>query len=210
MHRHRQRRRAAAERATRRHKIGAGIGDVGQLQSSSDVAQHPQRVGQHLSLEVQCQLDNRSQCVGCRTKHRDQPRSVALRAGQCNAPHARRRICHGIERPQGRKRHTWTYRTAKPGVQRYAVGTTHRIQPVELGPADGLAFRSAQRKRAERRPLAHGLRDRCVRSRNRWQPPCHPDWWWTAPDRRSASRLPRGSPSPSTSRRGHRPAIPGW
>ena len=210
MRRHRQRRRAAAERATRRYKMGAGIGDVGKLQPSSNVAQHPQCVGQHLSIEVQCQLDNRSHCVSCRTKHRDQPRRVALRAGQCHAPHVRRHTCHGIERLRGCKRHARAHSTAKPGVQRHAVGATRRIQPVELGPANRLALRSAQRESAEGRSLAHGLKDRRVRSQNRWQPPCHPGWWWTASDRRSDCRLPRGSLSPSTSRRDRRRATPDW
>ena len=54
------------------------------------------------------------------------------------------------------------------------------------------------------------LKDRPVRSRNRWQPPCRPGWWWTASDRRSACRLPRGSLSPSTSRRDRRRATPDW
>ena len=48
-----QRRRASAERATRRYEIGAGIGDVGQLQPASEVTQHPQRIRLHLAVEMQ-------------------------------------------------------------------------------------------------------------------------------------------------------------
>ena len=211
MRRHRQRRRAA--RRTRDTPSQDGRRDRRCRQASAVVqrrAASPVRWAAPVASRCNANSTTGPTVLSRRTKHRDQPRRVALRAGQCHAPHVRRHTCHGIERQRGCKRHARAHSTAKPGVQRHAVGATRRIQPVELGPANRLALRSAQRESAEGRSLAHGLKDRRVRSQNRWQPPCHPGWWWTASDRRSACRLPRGSPSPSTSRRDRRRATPDW
>ena len=119
-------------------------------------AQHPQRVGRELPIEVQCQLDSRARLSRCRTKHRDQPRSVALRAGQrrrAARPPARR---HSIERLHGTpaSRASAPLRQARcSAVRRERHSASSRA---ELGPANRLAFRSVQRERAERRSLAHG------------------------------------------------------
>ena len=212
MRRHRKRRRAAAERATRRRKIGAGIGDVGELQPSSDVAQHPQRVG-HATAHRDAMPSSTTgpNCVGRRTEHRDQPRSV--RSPRWSVPRAARPPAHlPRHRAAARLRATRAGRTAPPSQVFSGTPWARHVASSLSNSARPTASRSAcaQRERAERRSLAHGLRGRCVRSRNRWQPPCRPGWWWTASDRRSACRLPRGSPPPSPSRRGRRPAIPGW